>query len=94
MAEGTGAPRPNGRKTEIGKVVSDRMEKTLTVLVERRVAHPVFGKFIRQRTSLKAHDEKKEAREGDLVEIQETRPLSKTKRWRLIRVVRRAAHPA
>jgi small subunit ribosomal protein S17 len=90
MAEGTAAPPRGSRKTEIGEVVSAKSQKTITVTIESRVAHPVFGKFIRQRTVLKAHDEKGEAREGDIVELMATRPLSKTKRWRLLRIVRRA----
>jgi small subunit ribosomal protein S17 len=90
MAEGKAAPARGRRKTRIGVVVSDRMQKTISVLVERRVAHPVYGKYIRQRTTLRAHDEKREARTGDLVEVTETRPLSRTKRWRLLRVVRKA----
>jgi small subunit ribosomal protein S17 len=63
------------------------MDKTITVAVERRLQHPVYGKFIKKTTKLKAHDEKNECNEGDLVKVMETRPLSKTKRWRLIEVV-------
>jgi small subunit ribosomal protein S17 len=69
MADGKTAPVRGRRKTETGKVVSDKMEKTITVLVERRVAHPIFGKFVKHRTTLKVHDEKREAHEGDLVEV-------------------------
>jgi small subunit ribosomal protein S17 len=85
MASDRGAPRK-----VIGTVISDRMHKTITVAEERRVAHPLYGKFVRQRTKYKAHDEANEARVGDVVEILFTRPLSKTKNWRLVRVVRRA----
>ncbi len=73
-----------------GVVTSDRMQKTIAVSVERHVKHPVFEKYMKRVTVLKAHDEKGEAKAGDLVEIEETRPLSKTKRWRLLRVVRKA----
>jgi small subunit ribosomal protein S17 len=79
------------RKIVTGKVTSDKMEKTLSVLVETRVPHPMYGKFQRRRTWLKAHDENNEARIGDVVEVMETRPLSKTKRWRVIKIVKRAA---
>ncbi|GAB4159553.1 MAG: hypothetical protein Kow00107_08010 [Planctomycetota bacterium] len=75
------------RKSVIGVVASDKMDKTITVRVERLVQHPKYKKFIRRWTALKAHDENNEARIGDTVEIMETRPLSKTKRWRLVRIV-------
>jgi small subunit ribosomal protein S17 len=78
------------RKQRVGLVVSSRMDKTITVAIERQVKHPIYGKFIKQTTKLKAHDENNEAGEGDTVRIQETRPLSKTKRWRLIEIVERA----
>ncbi|MBM4043545.1 MAG: 30S ribosomal protein S17 [Planctomycetes bacterium] len=77
-----------GRKTVIGTVTSDKMQKTITVRVERMVEHPRFHKYVRQSTVYKAHDEKEEAGVGDKVEIMETRPLSKTKRWRLVRLVK------
>lgn len=73
-----------------GRVVSDKMEKTITVLVERRVRHPVYGKIVTKSTKIKAHDALNECREGDLVTIAETRPLSRTKAWRLVEVVERA----
>jgi small subunit ribosomal protein S17 len=79
------------RKVVWGKVTSDKMDKTVSILVETRIAHPLYGKSYKLRTRLKAHDEKNEARSGDIVEIMETRPLSKTKRWRLVRVVDKAA---
>ena len=78
------------RKTQQGLVASNKMDKTLTVVVERLFRHPMYDKYIRRRTKLYAHDEKNEARIGDIVELMETRPLSKQKRWRLVRIVRRA----
>lgn len=78
-------------KTQTGVVTSTKMEKTITVSVERLVKHPKYGKFIRRRTKLTAHDEHGTASEGDTVEIAFTRPLSKNKRWRLVRVVRGAS---
>ncbi len=78
------------RKTKIGVVVSDKMDKTITVKVDRVAYHPVYKKMLRQATKFKAHDEKEAAAMGDTVMIQETRPLSKTKCWRLIEVVKKA----
>ena len=75
------------RKNRVGIVVSNKMEKTITVSVERRVKHPVYGKIVRMTTKLTAHDEKNECKEGDKVRIMETRPLSKNKRWRLVEVI-------
>ena len=75
------------RKRKIGVVISNKMEKTITVAVERLVQHPKYKKYVHQITKFKAHDEKSEARIGDRVEIMETRPLSKTKRWRLVRII-------
>ncbi len=80
----------NLRKTRIGVVSSDKMEKTITVAVERKVKHPIYGKFLKKTTKFHAHDDKNEAGIGDLVKIMETRPLSKTKRWRLIEIVAKA----
>jgi small subunit ribosomal protein S17 len=80
----------NLRKTRIGVVTSNRMEKTVTVSVERRVKHPIYGKFVKKTTKFHAHDEKNECTIGDTVRIMETRPLSKTKRWRLVEVVEKA----
>jgi small subunit ribosomal protein S17 len=71
------------RKTRIGFVVSDKMEKTVVVAIEKKVLHPVFKKYVRRRTKYKVHDETNECRVGDQVLIEETRPLSKTKRWRV-----------
>jgi len=78
-------------KTQTGVVTSTKMQKTITVSIERLVKHPKYGKFIRRRTKLTAHDEHGTANEGDTVEIAFTRPLSKNKRWRLLRVVRSGA---
>ena len=77
-------------KTEIGVVTSTRRDKTITVNVENMVKHPKYGKYIRRRTKLTAHDEHETARHGDVVEVAFSRPLSKTKRWRFVRVVRSA----
>jgi len=78
------------RKTRIGTVVSDKMDKTVVVSIERRVQHPVYGKMVRRTKRLKAHDERNDAKTGDTVRIMETRPLSKDKRWRLVEIVERA----
>jgi len=75
------------RKTRVGKVISTKMDKTITVAVERRLKHPVYGKFIKKTVKLKAHDEQNTCSEGDIVKVMETRPLSKTKRWRLVEVL-------
>ena len=89
-AADTPATERNSRKVRVGLVVSSKMDKTITVAIERQVKHPIYGKFVKQTTKLKAHDETNDAGEGDTVRIQETRPLSKTKRWRLVEVVERA----
>ncbi|GAB5537690.1 MAG: 30S ribosomal protein S17 [Rubricoccaceae bacterium] len=78
------------RKFRVGLVVSSKMDKTITVSMERQVKHPIYGKYVKKTTKLKAHDETNDANEGDTVRIQETRPLSKTKRWRLVDVLERA----
>ena len=78
------------RKTRVGRVVSDKMEKTVVVALERRVPHPVYGKMVTHTKKVKAHDEENSAKSGDLVRIAETRPLSKDKRWRLVEIVERA----
>jgi small subunit ribosomal protein S17 len=80
----------NERKQKIGKVVSNKMQKTITVAVDRKVKHPIYGKFVNRTTKFKAHDEENTAGIGDTVRIMETRPLSKDKRWRLIEVVEKA----
>lgn len=77
----------NLRKTRTGVVSSNKMDKTVTVAVERKVKHPIYGKFVKKTTRFHAHDEKNECSIGDIVRIMETRPLSKTKRWRLVEVV-------
>jgi len=79
------------QRTVTGRVVSNKMEQTITVLVERKVKHPVYGKFIKRSTKMHAHDAKNECNEGDLVMISQCRPLSKTKQWVLESIVERAA---
>ena len=78
-------------RTVEGRVVSNKMDKTVTVLVERQVKHPLYGKYIRRSTKLHAHDEENTCNEGDVVRVSECRPLSKTKNWRVVEVVTRAA---
>lgn len=78
------------RRQRIGVVVSDKMQKTIVVVEERLVEHPLYHKYIRRRTKYYVHDEHQQARVGDLVRIEETRPLSKLKRWRLVEIIRRA----
>ena len=80
----------NLRKTRIGKVLSNKMDKTITVAVERRIKHPVYGKFIKKTLKLYAHDIENNCMEGDVVKIMETRPQSKLKRWRLVEIVEKA----
>ena len=80
-------PERNLRKTRIGVVTSNKMAKTITVEVERKVKHPIYGKFVKKTSKFHAHDDKNECSIGDLVRIMETRPSSKTKRWRLVEVV-------
>jgi small subunit ribosomal protein S17 len=82
--------RPSRRKTKVGRVVSDKMDKTIVVSVERLSRHPVYKRVIRLTTKFKAHDEANEAHLGDTVLIQESRPLSATKRWRLVQILARA----
>ena len=82
--------RTTSRKTRVGKVVSDKMDKTVVVIVEDRVAHPVYKKIIKRTYKLKAHDENNECRIGDRVKVMETRPLSKDKRWRLVEIIEKA----
>ena len=78
------------RKVKVGKVVSDKMDKTMVVAVEDSVKHPLYKKIVKRTKKLKAHDEKNECKIGDRVEIMETRPLSKDKRWRLVEIIERA----
>ncbi|HVM89246.1 MAG TPA: 30S ribosomal protein S17 [Puia sp.] len=80
----------NLRKTRTGVVKSSKMDKTITVAVERKVKHPIYGKFVKKTTKFHAHDEKNECGVGDIVKIMESRPLSKTKRWRLVEIVEKA----
>ena len=79
--------KPKSKRTLVGRVVSNKMDKTVTVLVERRVKHPIYGKIIIRSTKLHAHDETNRVNEGDLVEVAETRPVSRTKTWTVTRVV-------
>lgn len=78
------------RKTRIGKVVSNKMQKSIVVSIERRIAHPLYKKYFRRTTTLMVHDEKREAGIGDTVKIMETRPLSSRKRWRLVEILEKA----
>ena len=80
----------NLRKTRTGKVVSNKMQKTIVVAVEDHVKHPLYNKIVKKTYKLKAHDENNEAHEGDTVRVMETRPLSKDKRWRLVEIVEKA----
>ncbi len=77
-------------RTLTGRVSSDKMDKTITVVIERLVRHPVYGKYMRRSTKLHAHDESNECRTGDLVMVEQCRPLAKTKAWRLVKVLERA----
>jgi len=80
----------SSNRTLQGRVVSDRMDKTITVLIERRVKHPVYGKYMKRSTKIHAHDENNECRVGDTVIVEQCRPLSKSKTWRLLQLVERA----
>jgi small subunit ribosomal protein S17 len=90
MSEQPVAPERNTRKVREGLVVSDKMDKTVVVEVEDRVKHALYGKVMRRTSRLKAHDEQNAAHQGDRVQIMETRPLSATKRWRVVDIVERA----
>ena len=81
---------PSNRTLQ-GRVVSDKMDKTITVLVERRVKHPIYGKYLRQSTKVHAHDENNDCQIGDVVVLEQSRPLSKSKKWRFIKLVERPA---
>lgn len=83
--------RKTRRKVFVGKVVSNKMEKTVSVEVTRRSPHPLYGKYVTRSTKLLAHDEKRECQIGDVVEIMETRPLSRRKRWRVVKILERAS---
>jgi len=78
------------RKTRVGIVVSDKMDKTITIAIERKVSHPIYKKYFKKTTKLMAHDEKSECKVGDKVKVMETRPLSKNKRWRMVEIVEKA----
>lgn len=78
------------KKVRVGVVASNKMDKTITVLVERKIKHPIYGKFVKKSKKFFAHDEKNECNEGDLVKITETRPLSKNKSWKLVEILERA----
>lgn len=80
----------NLRKERVGVIVSDKMDKSIIVAVERKVKHPMYGKFVKKTSKFVAHDEKNECHVGDTVKIEETRPLSKTKNWRLVEILERA----
>lgn len=80
----------NLRKTRVGKVVSDKIDKTIVVAVQDNVKHPLYGKIVKKTYKLKAHDENNECKVGDRVKVMETRPLSKDKRWRLVSIVEKA----
>ncbi len=92
MSEKEGSVQGSGKRVRAltGQVVSDRMNKTITVMVERRVKHPLYKKYIRRKSTLHAHDENNECRMGDIVSVEQCRPLSKTKSWRLQSIVERA----
>jgi small subunit ribosomal protein S17 len=78
------------RKEIVGKVLKNKMEKSITVSVERKVQHPIYGKYVKKTSKFMAHDEKNECNVGDIVQIMETRPLSKNKRWRLVQIIEKA----
>jgi small subunit ribosomal protein S17 len=86
MAQAEGRSR---RKTRVGEVVSDKMEKTVVVAVTRLVRHPLYGRFVKKTSKFKVHDENNECQTGDVVKIMETRPISKDKRWRLVEVTKK-----
>ncbi len=82
------ADKRSSRKTREGVVVSNGADKTIAVMIERRIRHPLYGKFIKKSVKIHAHDEKNEAQKGDRVRVMETRPLSRTKRWRLVDIIK------
>ena len=90
MADTTAAPATGKRKTQIGNVASSRMNKTIVVEVTRKKAHPMYGRVVAHTKKFYAHDEDNTAHAGDVVKIEETRPLSKTKRWRLVEIIKKA----
>lgn len=90
MAEAPVVEKRKTVRTLTGRVVSDKMDKTITVLIERRVKHPLYGKYVTKSSKLKAHDANNECKEGDVVTIAESRPLAKTKAWQLVRIEERS----
>jgi small subunit ribosomal protein S17 len=82
--------RTTQRKTRTGKVISNKMQRSIVVAIERRIQHPIYKKYFKRTTSLMAHDEQQQASIGDIVKIMETRPLSKNKRWRLVEIIEKA----
>lgn len=82
--------QPKASRTEIGRVISSKMDKSVTVMIERKVRHPVYGKYVKRSTKLHVHDEQNACNEGDTVAISECRPLSKTKSWTLVEIVTKA----
>jgi small subunit ribosomal protein S17 len=88
QAQQSGIPKRHLRKTRVGEVVSNKMDKTIVIAVVRRVPHPKFGKIVKRTKKLYAHDEENKCAVGDLVRVEETRPLSRLKRWRLVEVLR------
>lgn len=90
MSEESKAAEEKSRRTVIGRVVSDKMDKTVSVAIERLIKHPVYGKYIRRTSKLMAHDETNECKTGDRVTISECRPIAKNKAWRVVEVVERA----
>jgi small subunit ribosomal protein S17 len=90
ISEESKSPATGAARSVTGRVVSDKMHKTITVQIERRLQHPVYGKYLTRRTKLHAHDENNDCKAGDLVTIEQCRPLSKTKTWRLVKILERA----
>lgn len=91
MSEESGKSEASAKRTIVGRVVSSKMDKTVSVSIERRIKHPVVGKYIRRTTKVMAHDANNECNEGDRVSISECRPLSKNKSWQVVKVIERAA---
>jgi len=92
MTEQSNVDQSTTQRTIVGKVISDKMNKTIVVQIERKVKHPLYGKYIRKFSKMYAHDEENTCKIGDVVMIQQTRPLSKTKRWKLVEIIKREEH--
>lgn len=90
QAKSASDTRSSKRKIRVGTVVSNKMQKSITVAIEKKVKHPIYKKFFKKTTKFIAHDEKNECHEGDIVKIMETRPMSKMKRWRLVEIIEKA----